>query len=67
MTQLTFQLAATHDRWFHEPAVKHAFPGLKLWWKHLSKQHRFMADALEWSGCGALAVGLLLGTLIANA
>jgi hypothetical protein len=67
MTQLTFQLAATHDRWFHEPAVKHAFPALKLAWKHFSKQHPIVADALEWTGCGTLAAGLLFGTLIANA
>jgi hypothetical protein len=67
MTQLTFQLAATHDRWFHEPAVKHVFPALKLWWKHLSKRHPIMVDVLEWTGCSAVAVGLLVGTLIANA
>jgi hypothetical protein len=67
MTQLTFHLAATHDRWFHEPAVKHVFPALKLWWKHLSKQHPIMVEALEWTGCSAVAVGLLFGTLIANA
>jgi len=67
MTQLTFQLAATHDRWFREPAVKHAFPALKLGWKHFAKQHPIVADALEWAGCGAVAAGLLFGTLIANA
>jgi hypothetical protein len=47
--------------------VKHALPALKLAWKHFTKQHPIVADALECTGCGALAVGLLFGTLIANA
>jgi hypothetical protein len=67
MTQLTMQLAATHDHWFEEPAAKHAFPALKLWWKHFAKQHPIVADGLEWTGCGGIAVGLLFATLIANA
>jgi len=46
MTQLTLQLAATHDHWFEEPAAKHAFPALKLWWKHFSRQHPIVTDGL---------------------
>jgi hypothetical protein len=67
MTQLTLQLAATHDHWFEEPAALRAFPALKLWWKHLSKQHPIIADGLEWIGCGVIAAAVLFGTLIANA
>lgn len=66
MTHLTFELAATHDRWFREPAVKHAYAALKLVWKHFARQHSLMADALEWTGCGAIAVGILFATLIAH-
>ena len=67
MTQLTLQLAATHDHWFEEPVAKHAFPALKLWCKHFSKRRPIVADGLEWAGCSAIAVALLFGTLIANA
>ena len=67
MTHLTLQLAATHDHWFEEPAAKHVFPALKLWWKHFSKQHSIIVDGLEWTGCGVVAVTLLFGTLIGNA
>jgi hypothetical protein len=67
MTQLTYQLAATHDHWFEQPAARHAVPALKLWWRHFSKQHPVMADGIEWAGCGVVAIGLLVGTLIANA
>jgi hypothetical protein len=62
MTQLTMRLAATHDHWFEEPAAKHAFPALKLWWKHFAKHHPIVADGLEWAGCGAIAAALLFGT-----
>jgi len=67
MTQLTLQLAATHDHWFEEPAPKHAFPAAKLWWRHLPKQHPIIADGLEWGSCGAVSLALVLGWLIANA
>jgi hypothetical protein len=40
MTQLAMQLAATHDHWFEEAAAKHAFPALKLRWKHLQNTTR---------------------------
>jgi hypothetical protein len=66
-TQLTIQLAATHGHWFEQPAAKHAFPALKFWWKHFSKPHAIIADGLEWTGSGAVAVVILLGTLIGNA
>jgi hypothetical protein len=64
MTHLTLELAATH--WFEEPATKHALPAMKLWWKHFAKQHSFLADSFEWIGCGAIAVAILFGSLIAN-
>jgi hypothetical protein len=67
MTNLTIHLAVTHDHWFEEPAAKHALPALKLSWRHFSKQHPIIADSLEWTGCGAIAVAVLFGTLIANA
>jgi hypothetical protein len=66
MTQLTLQLAATHDHWFEEPAAKHAFPALMLWWRHLAKQHPIIADGIEWTGCGTIAIAVLCGSLIAN-
>jgi hypothetical protein len=67
MTGLTLQLAATHDHWFEEPAAKHVFPALRLWWRHLAKEHPIIADGIEWTGCGVVAIALLLGSLIANA
>jgi hypothetical protein len=67
MTQLTLQLAATHDHWFEQTAARHAVPALKLWWRHFAKQHAVIVDGIEWTGCGILAIGLLVGTLIANA
>jgi hypothetical protein len=67
MTQLTLRLAATHDHWFEEPAPWHAVPALKLLWRHFSRQHPVVADGIEWTGCGILAVGLLVATLIASA
>lgn len=67
MTQLTLQLAATHDHWFTEPVAKHAYPALKLWWKHLSKRNPTIVSGLEWFGCSTIAFALLFGTLIANA
>jgi hypothetical protein len=67
MTQLTIQLAATHDHWFQEPVTRHAYPALKVWWRHLSKKHPWAIEGLEWIGSGTLAVILLIGTLIGNA
>jgi hypothetical protein len=46
-----YQLAATHDHWFDEPVALHPT----------------VVDAMEWAGCSVLALGVLLGTLIANA
>jgi hypothetical protein len=67
MAQLTLHLAATHDHWFEEPATRHAFPAVKLWWRHISKQHPIIADGIEWGVCGAVAIAILFGSLIANA
>ena len=67
MTSITHQLAATHDHWFEKPAAQRAIPGVRLWWRHLAKTYPLVADALEWTGASAVAVGLFLATLIANA
>jgi len=67
MTHITHQRAATHDHWFDEPAGLHAVPALRLWWRHFAKHHPMLVDAIEWTGSGVLALGLLFGTLIANA
>jgi hypothetical protein len=67
MTHLTLQLAATHDHWFEEPAANHAVPALRLWWRHFTKQRPATADGLEWTACGAVAIAVLLSSLIANA
>jgi hypothetical protein len=67
MTQLTFAIAATHDHWFEEPTARYVYPAARLWWRHFSKQHSFVADTIEWSACGVLGVGVLVGSLIANA
>jgi hypothetical protein len=67
MTRLTLQLAATHDHWFEEPAAQHALPAFKLFWKHFSKQHPIVVDSIEWTGCGAIGLMVLLGSLVANA
>jgi hypothetical protein len=66
MTQLTLQLAATHDHWFEEPVTRHVLPALKLGWRHFSKQHAILVDGLEWAGCGVIALAVLFGSLIAN-
>jgi hypothetical protein len=63
---ITMMLGYNAGRWFREPAVKQLVEPLKLWWKHLSAQHPLLADGLEWTGSGGIALSLLLGTLIAN-
>jgi hypothetical protein len=45
----------------------HALSAARLWWRHFAKQHPVTVNALEWTGSGALAFGLVVGTLIANA
>jgi len=67
MTQLTHQLAATHDHWFEEAPVRHAITELKLGCRHFARQHPILVDALEWGGCGLLAASLLTVELIVNA
>lgn len=67
MTQLTLQLAATHDHWLEEPATRHAIPALKLWWRHFARQYPNAVNALEWVACGLLTLVLLTAELIANA
>jgi hypothetical protein len=67
MTHITSQLAATHDHWFDEPASSHIWPAIRLWGRHFAKQHPWFVDAVEWFGAGLLAIGMLAGTLIANA
>jgi hypothetical protein len=66
MTQLTFEIAAAHDRWLEGPAARHAVPALKLWWRHFSKHHPIIAEAIEWIACGAVAAAIVAGSLVAN-
>jgi hypothetical protein len=67
MTQLSLQLAATHDHWRDERASRHVIAALQLWWRHFAKRHPLVADGLEWTSCGVIALAMLVGTLIANA
>jgi hypothetical protein len=66
-TRFTFAIAAAHDHWFKEPTARHVYPAARLWWQHFSKQHPIGTDAIEWSACGVIGVGVLVASLIANA
>jgi hypothetical protein len=69
MTSLTPRLATTHDRWFNEPAIKHAIPSLQLWWHHLARRDPFdgpvLLEAMEWTATGAIALLMLVCELVA--
>jgi hypothetical protein len=67
MTQLALQLAAMPDHWFHEPQQSASIRRLSFGGRHFSKQHPVIADGLEWSACGVIAVAIIFGSLIANA
>jgi hypothetical protein len=67
MTQLTLQLASTHDHWFDEPATDHALVAARLRWRQFVKRHLAAVDALEWVSCCILGIAMLVATLIANA
>ena len=67
MTQLTMNLAATHDHWADEPSLRHAGAGIKLWWRHLNRHHPLVVDIAEWCGAAAIAAAMLIAQLIVNA
>jgi hypothetical protein len=67
MTGITLQLAAAHDRWFDHQSVQNTVPRLQLGWRHFARHHAALVNALEWVGCGLLAITILTAELIANA
>jgi hypothetical protein len=67
MNGITLKLAAAHDHWLKQPAALHTIPRLQLWWRHFTRQHAALVNALEWVACGLLAITVLTAELIANA
>jgi len=67
MTQLTINLAATHDHWADEPALKHAGAAVKLSWRHFKRLHPLIVDIIEWAGAAVIASAILIAQLVANA
>jgi hypothetical protein len=69
MTCLTPRLAATHDHWFNEPAIKRAVPGLRLWWHRFTKRDAkdgaLLLEVMEWTATVAVALLMLLCGLVA--
>lgn len=66
MTRLMYRLAGVHDRWFEQPAFRHALSRLARGWRHLATHHPALVAAFQWGAC-ALVGGLLVGAeLIAN-
>jgi hypothetical protein len=66
MTGLTLRIATTHDHWFDRPASEHLLARVRLRWRHFIKSYPIIANPLEWSLCGVIAVGLLFSSLIAQ-
>jgi hypothetical protein len=67
MTQLSSSLAATHDGWFREPAIKHVDVALRLWWRHLQRHQPLVMEIIDWAIAGGVALALVAAGLIANA
>jgi hypothetical protein len=63
----TLAVATIHDHWAEDTVSDHGLVALKLWARHLAKQHPIIADGIEWTGCGAIAIAVLCGSLIGNA
>jgi hypothetical protein len=63
----TSAVATIHDHWAEDTVSDHGLVALKLWARHLAKHHPIIADGIEWTGCVAIAVAVLCGSLIANA
>ena len=67
MSQVSSSLAATHDGWFREPAIKRADVVLHLWWRHFHRRQPLLVDMLEWTIAAGLALALVTAELIINA
>jgi hypothetical protein len=67
MSQVSSSLAATHDEWFREPAIKRLDVVLQLWWRHLQRRQPLLVELLEWTLAGALALVLVTAELIVSA
>jgi hypothetical protein len=67
MNQVSSSLAATHDGWFREPAIKRVDVVLHLWWRHLQRRQPFLVDLLEWTMAAGLALTLITAELIITA
>jgi hypothetical protein len=69
MRHLTPRLAATHDHWLDEPAIKHAIPSLQLWWHHFTKRDArdgsLLLETMEWTATAAIALLMLFCELVA--
>ena len=57
MTQLSSSLAATHDGWFREPAIKHVDVALRLWWRHLQRHQPLVVEIIDWAIAGGGGAG----------
>jgi hypothetical protein len=66
MTQLMLQLAATHDPWSQEPAIRHV-GAIVGWGRHFSRSHPVLPEIAEWSGAALIAVALVAAELVASA
>jgi hypothetical protein len=67
MTQISSALAARHDYWSREPAVKHVAVALQLWWRHLQCHHPILIELLEWTTAATVALALVTAELIVGA
>lgn len=64
MSEVSSSLAATHDGWFREPAIKRVDVVLHLWWRHFQRRQPILLDLLEWTLAGGLALALVTAELI---
>jgi hypothetical protein len=67
VSQVSSSLAATHDGWFREPAIKRLDVALHFWWRHLQRRQPLLVDLLEWTTAAGLALALVTAELIINA
>jgi hypothetical protein len=67
MNQVSSSLAATHDGWFREPAIKRVDVVLHLWWRHLQRRQPLLVGLLEWTMAAGLALALVAAELVINA
>jgi hypothetical protein len=67
MSAFSTSLAATHDGWFREPAIKHVDIVVRLWWRHLQRHRPVVVDLVEWTAAGVVAIALVVAELIVSA